>query len=327
MKWMVFVSVFAFSIFTASLCKAEWYKETHSMMGTEISVEMWVQSEERGKDIARLVVAEMHRIDLGMNPWNASSELAKLNREAPGAPVLVSLELFSLIEKSLYYSRLSHGAFDISFASVGQFYDFKKGRKPTAKEFQAFRGTVNYRNIILDSVGVSIAYSDEKLLIDLGGIAKGYAVDRAVDILQRAGIQSAIVSAGGDSRVIGKRQGRPWVIGIKHPRRENEQVVRIPLENTAISTSGDYERFFLEGGRRYHHIINPTSGESADSVQSVSIISASAMDSDALSTTVFVLGVEEGLTLVNSLDNVDAIIIDKEGLLHYSDDLLMPELH
>jgi thiamine biosynthesis lipoprotein len=184
-----------------------------------------VLSEEQGRDIAKLVIDEMHRIDSGMNPWGVNRKFAKLSREAPLSPVVVSIELFSLIEKLLHYSQLSNGASDISFASLGQFYDFKKGRKPTDKEFEAFRGTVNFRNIILDSTAVTIFFSSEKLLIDLGGIAKGYAVDRAVDILQRNGIQSAIVSAGGDSRVIGKRERRPWVIGIKHSRRNSEQVV------------------------------------------------------------------------------------------------------
>jgi thiamine biosynthesis lipoprotein len=144
-------------------------------------------------------------------------------------------------------------------------------------------------------------------------------------LLLKAGISSAIVTAGGDSRIIGERGDRPWYIGIKNPRQQDDNAVMIPLSDTAISTSGDYERFYIEDGVRFHHILSPQTGLPVDSVQSVSIIAPNAVDSDALSTTVFVLGVEKGLALVNGLPGIDAIIIDAAGKLHYSADLLMPE--
>ena len=156
--------------------------------------------------------------------------------------------------------------------------------------------------------------------IDLGGIAKGYAVDRSIELLARAGIRNALVSAGGDTRVMGKRREWPWQVGIRDPRKDGI-VSMIPLEDAAISTSGDYERFFEQDGVRYHHILNPGTGDSAREVHSASVIGMQATDTDALSTSVFVLGVNKGLALINRIPDTEAIIIDNRGLLHYSDGL------
>ena len=177
--------------------------------------------------------------------------------------------------------------------------------------------------ILLDVDERSIAYRKPGLQVDLGGIAKGFAVDRGIALLRTHGIQSAVISAGGDSRILGDLGDRPRTIGIRHPRRQDEFVVLIPLADTAISTSGDYERFFMKDGVRFHHILDPGTGRSAQGVQSASVLAAHAIDSDALSTTVFVLGVAAGLELVNRLPGVDAIIIDGDGKLHYSADLLL----
>ena len=160
--------------------------------------------------------------------------------------------------------------------------------------------------------------------IDLGGIAKGYAVDRAIHILQKCGIQQALVSAGGDSKILGDKQGRPWMIGIQHPRKKQAVALSIPLTDTAISTSGDYERFFLSNDERIHHIINPQTGKSAKQSWSATVIGPDAITTDALSTTIFILGAEKGLKLINSLDNIDAIIIDSSGVVHYSSGLENP---
>jgi thiamine biosynthesis lipoprotein len=157
--------------------------------------------------------------------------------------------------------------------------------------------------------------------IDLGGIAKGYAVDRGIAILQAAGIENALVSAGGDTRVIGRHWDHPWMIGIRNPRDHDGIVTRIPLENAAISTSGDYERYFEKDGIRYHHILNPATAKSPHEVHSSSIIGNRATDTDALSTSVFVMGVDKGLALIDSLPDTEAIIIDSRGRMHYSNGL------
>jgi thiamine biosynthesis lipoprotein len=164
-----------------------------------------------------------------------------------------------------------------------------------------------------------LRFDKSGMRIDLGGFAKGHAVDNAAALLQRRGIRHAMVSAGGDSRVIGDRRGRPWTVAIRHPRRSDEVVALLPLQDTAISTSGDYERFFIDAdGVRHHHLIDPRTGRSPSSVQSVTILADDGLTAEALSKTVFVLGVTEGLRLIESVGSVDAVVVDAEGSLHFS---------
>jgi thiamine biosynthesis lipoprotein len=304
---------------------ASWYDDTQYLMGTRVHIELWSEDASQADNVMSIAMAEIQRIDWLMNPLNPQSELYKINQLAVKKPLKISAELHGIISKSLYFSELSHGAFDISFSSVGQHYNYRKGVVPSKAEIKKLKQHINYQAIKLDAVATTIFLAEEGMHLDLGGIAKGYAVDRAITLLLEQGITSAIVTAGGDSRIIGDRGDRPWVIGIKHPRKDDENAVMIPLENTAISTSGDYERFFIQEGIRYHHILSPGTGVAVGHVQSVSILAPYAVDSDALSTTVFVLGVEAGLALVNRLEGIDAIIIDAEGKLHYSAELLMPD--
>jgi thiamine biosynthesis lipoprotein len=160
--------------------------------------------------------------------------------------------------------------------------------------------------------------------IDLGGIAKGHAVDRGIDILKARGVSRAMVNAGGDTRVIGDRFGQPWVIGIRHPDRRDEVVLRIPLVDAAFSTSGDYERYFDEGGVRYHHILDPKTGRSPDALRSVTVIASTATRTDGLTKTVFILGPEAGIAFINGLTDADAIVIDAAGKVSYSKGLAPP---
>lgn len=317
----VILSVFLFLGFCAEL-QAQWLRDGRELMGTQVSVELWAEDHDAGMDAIAEVLAEVERLDLMMNPWNPASELSRINREADGSPVTTTDEIIEVVERALYYSRISDGAFDISFASVGQHYDYREGKSPDAQQLEEGRSNIDYRAIELDAASNTILFALPGLQIDLGGIAKGYAVDRGIRILLERGIRSAVVTAGGDSRIIGDLGDRPRTIGIRHPRKRDEFVVMIPLQDTAISTSGDYERFFIEDGIRIHHILNPDTGRSSRGAQSVSVLANKAIDSDALSTTTFVLGVERGLALINSLPGVDAIVIDGQGRLHYSDELL-----
>jgi thiamine biosynthesis lipoprotein len=302
---------------------AEWFSEDAQLMGTSVSVELWGEDAARSRQLMTEVLAEFQRLDLMMNPWNPASELARINRRAGRAAVVTTPEILAVVERALYYSHLSEGAFDISFASVGQYYDYRQGKAPGAEVIERDRENIDYRAIELNVDAGSIHFAKAGLQLDLGGIAKGYAVDRGIDILRRAGIESAVISAGGDSRILGDLGDRPRTIGIRHPRKKDEYAVMIPLADTAISTSGDYERFFMQGEVRVHHILDPDTGRSAQGLQSASVLAPLAVDSDALSTTVFVLGVERGLQLVNSLPGVDAILIDGDGKLHYSAELLL----
>jgi len=160
--------------------------------------------------------------------------------------------------------------------------------------------------------------------IDLGGIAKGYSVDRGIAILQRAGIKHAFVSAGGDSRIIGDRFGKPWIVGIRHPDRKDEVILRLPLVDTAISTSGDYERYFDENGVRYHHIIDPRTGHSASMVRSATVLAATATRTDGLSKTAFVLGAEAAIQIYEKLGDVEAVMVKPDGKVVYTKGLAPP---
>jgi len=316
-----FVAVLA--LLFAPCVSAGWLHKDADIMGTRITVELFHEDPAVAQRGVEDVLAEMRRIDRDMSPWIESSELARLNREAASHPVPVSDELFQLIHTSLYFSEQTRGAFDITFASVGFLYDYRKGIRPDDTQRRQATGLINYHNLVLDEQAHTIAYSKPGVRIDLGGIAKGHAVDRCIRLLQDMGIRQALVTAGGDSRMIGERwAGRPWNIGVRDPRDEHKVVAVIPLENVAVSTSGDYERYFEENGVRYHHIINPASGDSARGMHSATIIGPDATTTDALSTSVFVLGVEQGLALINQLSSIDAIVVDAQGRLHYSDGLL-----
>ena len=297
---------------------ADWHRQQAAIMGTAINVELWHADTEHARSLTQSVLDEMHRIDNLMSTYKPDSELSLINANAAEGPVTVSTELLSLIIRALDYSVITAGAFDITYASAGQYYDYRNGVKPSDRQLQQALPAINYRHVKIDPQTSTIEFMRQGVRIDLGGIAKGYAVDRGMEILRSAGVENAIVSAGGDSRVIGKRRDRPWNVGIRHPRNRDSIVSMIPLENSAISTSGDYERYFEEDGVRYHHILNPGTGKSSHEVHSSSIIGAVATDTDALSTSVFVLGVTEGLQLINSLPDTEAVIIDSRGHMHYS---------
>jgi len=312
-------------LFLASpLSHAQWHNQSQDIMGTRITVELWSEDPQKAEQAIESVVHEMRQIDARLSPYKENSDLSKLNRQAAKSAVPLSDELFLLLNKAIDYSRLSDGAFDISFASVGQFYDYREQQQPQQKTLQTHLPAIDYRSIVIDQEKRTVRFLHPLLKIDLGGIAKGYAVDRGIELLKQQGIVSAIVMAGGDSRILGDRGNQPWLLGIRHPRSKGKLAVKLPLTDTAFSTSGDYERYFLDGDKRIHHIINPSTGQSATGIQSVSVIAPDGIDSDALSTTVFVLGIEKGLALINQLEGIDAIIIDGEGKLHYSAELLMP---
>lgn len=314
--------VFLFFSVYFQTASAEWFKADRAIMGTAIHVELWDTNKITAEQNIQRVFNEMRRIDFLMSPYKKDSEISLINNRATKQQVKISSELFNLIEKSINISTLSNGAFDITFASVGYMYDYRKKQKPTKKEISERLKSINYKKIQLDHKNQTIFFNQANTRIDLGGIAKGHAVDNAIKLLQQQGIKQAMVSAGGDTRIIGDKNGRPWYVGIRHPRNKNESAVVLPLSQTAISTSGDYERYFIKDNIRHHHIIKPSTGESARELRSVSILGTDSTTCDALSTTVFILGLKAGMKLVASLPDIEAIIIDNKGQIHYSNGLM-----
>jgi thiamine biosynthesis lipoprotein len=304
---------------------AEWVSRVDDgIMGTRMVVEVWTDTTAQGNQAIDAVLDEMRRIDEAMSTYKPTSEVSKVNAEAAQHPVKISTELFDLLTTAVEFSRITHGAFDITYASVGYLYDFRAHVKPDEAHIQAALPGVNYRHLLLDARQHSIKFSQPGVRIDLGGIGKGYAVDRGIAILQARGITHALVTAGGDSRIIGDRFGKPWIIGIRHPDDADKVIARIPLSDTALSTSGDYERYFDENGTRYHHIIDPRTGHSASKVRSATIIAATATRTDGLSKTAFVLGPDEAMKIYNELGDVDAILVAPDGRVLYSNGLAPP---
>lgn len=305
-------------LFTALPAGADWRSRAEAIMGTEVRVELWHEDDAAARAAIDAVMDEMRRIDALMSPFKPDSELSRINREAAQKPIVISQEMFDLIARSLEFSKLSGGAFDITFSSVGYLYDYREHIKPSDAEIAKALPGVNYRHLLLDRKRRSIHFARSGVRIDLGGIAKGYAVDNCIGLLKKRGITNAIVTAGGDSRLLGDRRGRPWRVGIRDPRQRDGVAMVLPLVDVAISTSGDYERYFEVDGVRHHHIINPKTGKSASGVRSVTVIGPDGVTTEGLTKSVFILGPKKGLRLIESLPNVDAIVIDATGNIFYS---------
>ena len=312
-------------VLPASAAFADWFSDARAMMGTEVSVHLWSDDPEAGRLALEEVFQEAARIDRLMSTYKDESEISKINREAAQTAVVAGDELFGLIRRSLDISILTRGAFDITYDSVGQHYDFRARQRPDTDTIEAEREHIDYQLVKLDQTAVAVRFLQEGVRVNLGGIAKGYVVERGIDILRGRGVQNAIVTAGGDSRLLGDRRGRPWMVGIRDPRNDGQVAISVPLTDEAISTSGDYERFFDENGTRYHHIIQPRTGEPAGGVHSATVFGPDAVMTDALSTSVFVMGVESGLTLISGLPDYESIVIDEQGKVFYSDGLMQPE--
>jgi thiamine biosynthesis lipoprotein len=303
---------------------AGWVGERIDLMGTSVSVELWLDDETRGRELVEQVLDDYRRIDRNMSTYRSDSEISRVNALAAKEPVHIDPELATLVERAQHISVLSGGAFDITYESVGYLYDFHTRKHPSEAEITERLPEIDYRHVHVDEAASTIRFDAAGVRINLGGIAKGYAVEHAAEMLKRAGVEHAVLNAGGDTRVIGDRLGKPWIIGIRHPRLADEVVTRLPIVDQAISTSGDYERFFEEDGRRYHHILNPATGEPAQGVVSATVIGPDATMTDGLSTTVFVLGPEKGLALIETLPDYEAVIVDSSGRLSYSSGLAPP---
>jgi thiamine biosynthesis lipoprotein len=308
-----------------TLAHGQWHQREEAIMGTRVAVELWSEDAALAQRAMDVVIEEMRRTDELMSTYKPESQLSRVNAHAHERPVPVDADIIEVVERALAMSKLSGGAFDITYASVGYLYDYRAHQRPSEQQIAAALPGVDYRQVEVDRAAGTIRFLRPGVRIDLGGIAKGYAVDRSIERLRELGIRHAMVNAGGDTRLLGDRRGKPWVVGIRDPRNEDRVATRLPLADEAISTSGDYERYFEEDGVRYHHILVPGTGRSARGVRSATVIGADATLTDALSTTVFVLGVERGLQLIARLPGVEAVVVDEQGRIFHSDGLAPPQ--
>jgi thiamine biosynthesis lipoprotein len=236
--------------------------------------------------------------------------------------VKVSPETMEVTKKAQEISELSEGGFDITVGPLTELWRKAREKKtpPSVEEVKGKLSLVNFKNIETDQEG-KVFLKKKGMAIDLGGIAKGYAVDRAFEFLRSLRYKNLIVNAGGDLRVGGFKNNQPWSAGIQNPRESKKILARISISDTAVATSGDYEKFFLYQGKRYHHIFSPKDGFPTVGCQSVTIFCEGGMIADALATAVFVLGPEKGYTLCQKLEGVDCLIVDKEGKIIFSPSL------
>ena len=314
----------ALSLLAALPAHAEWLYREAGIMGTRCVVELWADDRAHGEAAIERVFADMRQFDARMSTYKPDSEVSYVNAHAASGPVRISSELYDLTRIALEYSVITHGTFDITYASVGYLYDYRKHIHPDEHAIAQALPAISYRHVILDPKERTIRFAQAGVRIDFGGL-KGYEVDRGIEILKAAGYLHAMVNAGGDTRIIGDRLGKPWVVGIRDPDDKNKIVVRLPISDAAMSTSGDYERYFDEGGVRYYHILDPHTGKSPHKVRSVTIIGPTATRTDALTKSIFVMGAQEGIRFIESLPDVDAVVVTPDGRFWYSKGLAPPE--
>ena len=311
------VSIFFLFVLTAypsSSYSANLFRYQQIAMGTVVEITLVAEEEGAAQKASLQAFQEIKRIEYLMSPWIESSDVSRINRSAGSDAVKVSPETVEVIKRAQEVSKLSVGGFDITVGPLIQLWRKarEKGTSPEMKEVKETLNLVNFRNL-KTHYGGKVSLTRKGMTIDLGGIAKGYAVDRAFELLKGLGYRNLVVNAGGDLRVGGSKPEGPWSIGIQHPRNPERIMARISVSDTAMATSGDYEKFFLHRGKRYHHILNPKDGFPAEGCQSVTILAKDAATADALATAIFVLGPEKGYALCQRLEGVDCLIIDKEG--------------
>lgn len=292
------------------------YKKSRIAMDTLVSITVYAHSEEKAEKAMDSAFKELNSLSDLLNFFSETSEVASINRSAGVSPVKVSKETFEVIEKALSVSEDTGGAFDITIGAVSSLWDFHKKTPPDPKLLKEGLKSVGYKNIVLDKEHSTVYLKKKGMKIDLGAIAKGYGADKAVAVLKNNGIRSGLVSVAGDIKTFGaKPDGSSWRIGIKNPRPQSEGdalIAVLGLGNNAVSTSGDYERFFIKDGVRYHHILDPSTGYPASECRSVSIITKEGVYTDAFSTAVFILGPERGMEVMRKI-GLEGMIIDTEG--------------
>jgi thiamine biosynthesis lipoprotein len=288
------------------------------VMGTEAAFTVWTADETKAEQAFTAAEAEMRRLELLMTDWErpgqAPSDVVRINKAAGKTAVRVSEETLAVVEKSLEMSRRSGGAFDITFAVMRGLWKFDEDLDPTippATEIERRRKLIDWRGVIVDHQARTVKLRGAEMRLGLGGIAKGYAVDRCAAVLRAAGLGDFMVQAGGDLYVSGAKGTQSWMVGVRDPRGGPRAIIaRMPIKDHAFSTAGDYERSFVLGGKRYHHIIDPKTGYPATASREVTIFAPTAFLADALDDAVFILGPEKGLELVAGFPDCAALVVD-----------------
>ncbi|MBA4154699.1 FAD:protein FMN transferase [Flavobacterium sp.] len=291
------------------------------MLGSPFEMTVVANDSLQGNLYIDQAVAEVKRIENLISDWIPTTQISTVNQKAGIEPVKVDREVFELVERAIKISQLTSGAFDISYASMDKIWKFDGSMTamPSEEAIKNSVAKVGYQNIILNENKSTLFLKNKGMKIGLGGIGQGYIADKIKALLVQNGCQSGIVNVSGDIFAWGKQpDGKPWTVAIVNPMNKNKVFATFPLEDSAVETSGSYEKFVTFNGKRYSHIIDPRTGYPASGIVSVSVFAKTTELADALATGIFVLGVEVGLDLVNQIKGIECIIVDDKGGVHTS---------
>lgn len=297
------------------------YKQEMKIMGCIFDITVNAENQRQADMYINLAVNEMKRVERLISSWNPRSQTSMINMNAGIQPISVDIELYRLIERSIQISSITDGAFDISYASMDRIWSFdgKMKSMPDENKITESVSKVGYENIILNSNDTSIFLKKPGMKIGFGAIGKGYAADRAKALLISKGVTGGIINASGDMNTWGKQvDGEDWKVAITNPMNKTKSYGILPLKKGAVVTSGNYEKYITINGEKYSHIIDPRNGMPAKGILSVTVFAPSAELADAMATSVFVMGIEVGLNRINQIDQLECIIVDNSGQLHFS---------
>jgi len=293
-------------------------------MGSRFDMTIVANDAVQGNIAIDLAVVEITRIEKLISSWDANSQTSEINKNAGIRPVKVSKELVDLIDRAISISKLTDGAFDITYASMDKIWKFDGSmtEMPSEEVIKASIAKVGYKNILVDKENATVFLKLPGMKIGFGAIGKGYAADRAKALLMEKGVIAGIINASGDMNTWGKQpNGTEWTIAITNPFNKNKVFALLPINESAVVTSGNYEKFVSFNGIRYTHIINPKTGYPATGIISATVFAPKAELADALATSVFVMGKEVGLNRINQLPKVECIMIDDQGNIFTSENI------
>ncbi|MDH4099852.1 MAG: FAD:protein FMN transferase [Nitrospirota bacterium] len=286
------------------------------MMGTVVGITVVSTDKPRADAALNAAFGELDRLEKMMSTTIPTSDVARINEAAGKQPVRVSPEVLELLDKAAEAHRISNGLFDVTVGPLVGLWGIgvKEPRVPSKEEIAAAVALCGADRLEVDKAAGTVFLKSPGMAIDLGGIAKGYAADRAIETLRKSGITAGVVAVAGDIRAMGsKPDGSSWRIGVQHPRDKDKLLTSLALTDRAVSTAGDYERFLEKDGVRYHHLLNPATGMPATLCQSATVVASAGIVTDPLSTIIFLLGPEAGMALVETMPGVEAIIVDAQG--------------
>jgi len=296
-------------------------RRTTKLMGSRFDITVVAQDAATANHYIDKAIEEITRIEALISSWNPTSQTSKINKNPGLAPVQVDQELIELIERCITVSKITDGAFDITYASIDKVwqYDGSMTKMPSKEAIQNSVAKIGYQNIVLDKKAQTVFLKQKGMRIGFGAIGKGYAADKVRSMLKKDGVTSGIINAAGDLTTWGKQpDGTDWMVGITNPLNKDNIFSWFPVVNAAVATSGNYEKYVTFDGVKYSHIIDPRTGYPSTGILSVTIFANSAELCDALATSVFITGVETGLNMINQIKGVECIIIDDQDNIHTS---------